>query len=143
MADGKPESIWKFYFQSRWQTALAVHYLVAVAYLVIFYTNNLWVALKFSFFTFATSARALGLKFAVWGVVFMITVLAPFFTSWYAIFLLPKIWRSEYSTAQKIFITALMVVVFAGVMVIADTIARYALDTEVLREFADIHEIRL
>lgn len=139
----KQESIWKFYFQSRWQTALAAHYLIAVAYLAIFYVNNLFVAFKFAFFTFTTSARQLGLEFAVWGVVFMITALVPFFTSWYAIFLLPKIWRSHYTKPQKGFLTILMIAVFASAIVITDTIARYALETGVLREFAHIHDIRL
>jgi len=143
MAEEKRESIWKFYFQSRWQTALAAHYLIAVAYLVIFYVNNLFVAFKFAFFTFSTSARQLGLEFALWGVVFMITVLVPFFTSWYAIFLLPNIWRSDYGKWQKSALTILMVAVFGSIIIIADTLARYALETGVLREFAHIHDIRL
>lgn len=143
MAEEKQESIWKFYFQSRWQTALAAHYLIAVAYLAIFYANNLFVAFKFAFFTFSTSARQLGLEFALWGVVFMITVLVPFFTSWYAIFLLPKIWQSPYTKWQRGVLTVLMIAVFASVIIIADTIARYTLEAGVLREFAQIHDIRL
>jgi len=137
------QSIWKFYFQSKWQTALTAHFLVAVIYLVIFYINNLWVALKFAFFTLTTTARQLGLEFALWGVIFEITVIVPFFISWYAIFLLPKIWQSHYSRVQKIILTILMIAVFMSVIIITDTIARYALETGVLREFTQIHNISL
>jgi hypothetical protein len=139
----KKENIWKFYFQSRWQTALTVHYLVAVAYLVLFFIGNLWVFIKFAWFSFVTSARQLGLEFAAWAVIFELTVMVPLFTSWYAIFLLPKIWRSDYHRGQKIAITILMLVVFAIIIVITDAVARFALDTDVLREFVDIHNIKL
>ncbi|MAG29076.1 hypothetical protein CL632_02950 [bacterium] len=139
----KQENIWKFYFQSRWQTALTVHYLVAVAYLVLFFIGNLWIFFKFAFFSLITSARQLGLEFALWAIIFELTVMVPFFTSWYAIFLLPQIWRSRYTKMQKTWITILMIVVFILIIVITDTIARFALDSEVLREFADIHKIKL
>jgi len=139
----KKENIWKFYFQSRWQTALTVHFLVVVVYLVLFFAGNIWVALKFAFFSLTTSARQLGLEFALWAVIFELTVMVPFFTSWYAIFLLPKIWQSSYTKSQKALMTVLMVVVFTMVIIITDTVARYALDTEVLREFAEIYSIKL
>jgi len=142
MADEKkPESIWKFYFQSRWQTALTVHYLVVVTYLVLFYIGNVWNAILFAFYTFISSSEMLGLEFALWGVIFEITVMVPFFASWYAIFLLPKIWRTHFSGFQKTFLTLLMIFIIPVIIVISDTIARYALDTEPVREFIAFYGI--
>ncbi|MBU2576052.1 hypothetical protein KKF64_03130 [Patescibacteria group bacterium] len=143
MDDEKKESIWKFYFQARWQTALSVHFLVAATYLVLFYIGNIWVALKFVFFSIMTSARLLGLEFALWAVIFELTVMVPVFTSWYAIFLLPKIWRGKYKKPQKIFLTVLMLMLIPIIITITDGIARFALETEVLREFAVFHNIEL
>lgn len=139
----KKESIWKFYFQARWQTALAVHFLVAISYLVLFYIGNLWIAIKFVFFSIITSARLLGLEFALWAVIFELTVMVPVFTSWYAIFLLPNIWRTKYTKSQKIFLTILMLGLIPVIISITDNIARFALDTEVLREFVAFHNIEL
>ena len=137
------ERIWKFYFQARWQTVLNVHFLIAAAYLILFYIGNLWVALKFAFFSIVTSARTLGLEFALWAVIFELTVMVPFFTSWYAILLLPNIWKTKYTRAQKIFLTILMLGLIPIIIIITDGIARFALETEVLREFAVFHGIEL
>jgi len=139
----KKESIWKFYFQARWQTALNVHFLVAVAYIVLFFIGNLWIAIKFVFFSIVESARLLGLEFALWAVIFELTVLVPLFTSWYAIFLLPKIWRTRYARSQKVFLTILMLVLIPIIIFITDGIARFALETEVLRKFVAFHDIGL
>lgn len=139
----KPESIWKFYFQPRWQTALTTHFLFAVIYLVLFYVSNIWTAIKFAFYTLFGSASMLGPVFAFWGVVFEISVVIPFVGAWYAIFLLPLIWRSHYTKVQKIFLTAILVIVFILAVVITDTIARYALESEIISEFANFHDITL
>jgi len=141
MAEEKQESIWKFYFQARWQTALNVHYLVLVSYLVLFYIGNVWNAIQFAFYTFISSPEMLGLEFALWGIIFEITVMVPFFASWYAIFLLPKIWRSHFSNFQKTFLTLLMLAVIPAIIIVADTTSRYALETEHLREFVAFYDI--
>jgi len=143
MSEEKKEPIWKFYFQSRWQTALTIHFLVAVSYLVLFYIGNIFIAIKFVFFSIITSARLLGLEFALWAVVFELTVMVPVIISWYAIFLLPKIWQSRYKRSQKIFLTILMLLLMPIIIIITDEIARFALETEVLREFAIFHNIKL
>jgi len=139
----KKELIWKFYFQSRWQTGLTTHFLFAITYLLFFYIGNLWVAAKFAFFTFISSAQMLGLEFALWGVIFEISIIIPFFSSWYAVFLLPSIWRSQYTKLQKLFLTLLMIMVVVMLIVIADTIARYALEADVLHEFVDFYNIEM
>lgn len=139
----KLESIIKFYFQARWQTALSVHFLIAAFYLSLFFASNLWIAFKFAFFSIIESAHLLGLEFAFWAVVFELTVMVPFFASWYAIFLLPKIWRSKYSRANKVFFTILMVVLIPIIIYITDSISRMALNSDILREFTVFHDIEL
>jgi len=143
MSDDKKDSIFKFYFQARWQTALTVHFLVAAFYLSLFFVGNLWVAFKFAFFSIFESARMLGLEFAMWAVVFELTVMIPFLASWYAIFLLPKIWNSNQQTYRKSIMTAFLIVLIPIIITITDTIARYALETDVLREFAALLDISL
>ncbi|OIO48282.1 MAG: hypothetical protein AUJ34_03490 [Parcubacteria group bacterium CG1_02_41_12] len=139
----KKQSIWKFYFQARWQTVLSVHFLVAAMYLILFYIGNIFVAFKFAFFSIITSARLLGLEFALWAVIFELTVIVPFFTAWYAVLLLPNIWRTKYGKAQKVFLTIVMLGLIPIIIIITDGIARFALETEVLREFAVFHSIEL
>lgn len=135
------ESIWRFYFQARWQTALTTFFLIVAIYLSLFFVGNIWNALKFGFYTFLASPDMLGVNFALWGVVFEVAVVIPFLASWYAIFLLPKIWRSDYRILQKSLMTLIIIVVVPMLIIITDTLARYALQTDALREFVNIHKI--
>jgi len=141
--DKKPESIWKFYFQARWQTGLTSHFLLGLVYLALFYAGNLWAAFKFTFFTFVASARLLGIEFAFWGLVFILSSVLPFIACWYAIFLLPKIWRNPTGILQKVFLTAVLLVAVPVFIIFADTLARYAINTNVLREFVNVHNIQI
>lgn len=138
---GKSESIWKFYFKARWQTALTTLFLIVAVYLSLFYIGNIWNALKFAFYTFISSPEMLGLDFAFWGVVFEVAVVIPFLASWYAILLLPKIWESHYRASQKTLLNILMIIVIPMIIILTDQLARFALESDALREFVNLHKI--
>lgn len=140
MAEEK-NSIWKYYFKARWQTALNVHFLVVMVYLSLFYIGNVWNAVQFAFYTFTSSTEMLGLEFAMWGVIFEISVVIPFLTCWYAIALLPKIWQSGLSRFQRVLVTLVMFILIPAIIIITDTVARYALETDALREFVAFYRI--
>ena len=135
------ESIWKFYFKARWQTALTTLFLLITIYLSLFYIGNVWNAIQFAFYTFISSADMLGLTFALWGVIFIVSAVIPFLQSFYAIFLLPKIWRSSLGLYKKSMLTALMIILIPLIVIITNTLAQIALDTDVLREFVNFHNI--
>ena len=137
----KKESKWKFYWQARWQAAFTAMYLVVALYLCFFYIGNIWNAFAFAYYTFLSSAAMLGLEFAFWGVIFEISTVVPFLAAFYSIFLLPKIWRSEYRHSQKTALTFLTIIIIPMIIIIADTLARFALQTDVLREFVNLHKI--
>lgn len=137
----KKESIWRFYFQARWQTALTTLFLIMAVYLSLFYVGNIWNALTFAFYTFMASPDMLGLDFALWGVVFEVAVVIPFLASWYAILLLQKIWDSDYRVSQKTLLTLVMLAVVPMLIVITDQLARFALESDALREFVNVHKI--
>lgn len=130
-----------FYFQARWQAAFITLYLVVALYLCFAYIGNIWNALAFAYNTFISSAEMLGLEFVFWGVVFEISTVVPFLASFYSIFLLPKIWRSEYRASQKTALTFLVIIIIPMIIVIADTLARFALQTDILREFVSVKQI--
>jgi len=135
------DSVLNFYFRARWQSVFTTQYLIVSVYLCFFYIGNIFNAVKFAFFTLVYSGDMLGLTFALWGVLFEISVVIPFLASFYAIFLLPRIWQSEYRIIQKSLMTLLVMAIVPMLIVITDTLARYALETDVLREFVNIHKI--
>lgn len=97
--------------------------------------------MQFAFYTFVSSADMLGLTFALWGVIFMIAAVIPFLQSFYAIFLLPKIWRSHLSKSKKVVLTLLMIIIIPMIIIITTTLAQIALETDILREFVNFHNI--
>ena len=137
----KKESIWKFYFQTRWQTVLTTHFLITAVFLCFFFFGNIWNAAKFALATLMSSADMLGLEFALWGILFEIAVVIPFLVSFYSIFLLPLIWRSWYRISQKLLLTVLMLIVAPMLIIITDQLARFALQSDALREFVNLHKI--
>lgn len=137
----KKESIWGFYFKARWQTALTTLFLIIAVYLSLFYVGNIWNALEFAFYTFMASSEMLGLDFAFWGVIFEVAVVIPFLASWYAILLLPKIWDSRFRASQKTLMTILMIIVIPMIIILTDQLARFALESDALREFVNLHKI--
>ena len=137
----KKESIWKFYFQNRWQTLLTTHFLITAVFLCFFFSGNIWNAAKFALATLMSSADMLGLEFALWGILFEIAVVIPFLVSFYSIFLLPLIWRSGYRISQKLLLTVLMLIVAPMLIIITDQLARFALQSDALREFVNLHKI--
>lgn len=120
---------------------LTTHFLIMATYLCFFYFGNIWNAAKFAFFTLLDSAEMLGLGFALWGVLFEIAVVIPFLASLYSIFLLPRIWRSSYRASQKTLLTLIMIVVVPMLIIITDQLARFALESDALREFVNLHKI--
>lgn len=130
-----------FYWQARWQAAFTTMYLTVALYLCFAYIGNIWNAFALLYYTLLSSAEMLGLEFVFWGVVFEISAVVPFLASFYSIVLLPKIWRSQYRTSQKTVLTFLVIIIIPMIIVVADTLARFALDTDVLREFVNVNKI--
>ncbi|MBI3075099.1 MAG: hypothetical protein HYY92_02740, partial [Parcubacteria group bacterium] len=86
-----------FYFARRWQSLLATFYFVVFGYSAVFYLGNLWLSLKFLWYTLFNSAQLLALPYLFWGVLFLVGLLIPFAASMYALILCYEVWNGGLS----------------------------------------------
>ena len=137
------KNVFRFYFAPVWQSFLTILYLAFFAYFSVFYFGNVWLAIKFVFFTLAHSAKLLGLIYLLWGVVFIISLIIPLSASVYSIFLLYEIWRTGWEKKYKILVTILIVLAVLLLIVSMDEITRIAARQEVLKEFVAINKLNV
>ena len=142
--DNPPSYIGKllsFYFARRWQSFLTIFYFAVFGYFAIFYLGNLWLSLKFIFYTLLNSGKLLGLPYLFWSVGFLVALLVPFVASVYALLLCHEIWSGPWKQQYKALGVAILVITALSVIVSADEIIRVVADQDELREFVTNEEL--
>jgi|SRR3989338_122947 len=141
---GYLKEVFKFYFKPNWQSAvLTTFYLFFFLYFAVFYTGNVWLAIKFIWYTMMNSGSLLGLSYLFWGVLFLITLIVPFSVSVYALILLYEIWQKEWEKKDKILGTILLLFIVPALIILTDEIVRLAASRDVLREFSQLNNLNI
>jgi len=114
------QTLSKFYFSSSWYSLFTTIYLFLFAFFAVFYLDNVFLAIAFVFRTLFASTTLLPMSAAVWGAIYIISLLIPFTISIFAIFALPKIWRNpKWKKDQSLLITIGLTVVILIIMLLA------------------------
>jgi len=124
-----------FYFAPVWQSALTILYLLFFLYFAVFYIGNVWLAIKFIFYTIFNSGTLLGLSYLFWGVVFLITLVIPFSVSLYSFLLLYEIWNKDWMRKEKILGTVIIMVTAPLIIIFMDEVIRIVASQDVMTEF--------
>lgn len=142
----KPSYIRKllsFYFARRWQSLLATFYFVVFGYAAVFYLGNLWLSLKFLFYTIFNSAELLALSYLFWGVLFLVGLLIPFAASIYALILCYEVWNGGLKKWPRVFATTAIIIAILVIIVAANEIIRLAAGQDELKEFVAAQELQV
>ncbi|MBI5046018.1 MAG: hypothetical protein HZC14_03420 [Candidatus Niyogibacteria bacterium] len=137
------KEVFRFYFAPVWQSALTILYLLFFLYFAIFYSGNVWTAIKFILYTLAQSGSLLGLAYLFWGVIFLITLIIPFSVSAYAMLLLYDVWIQNWSKKDKIFGTALLILLVPIIIILMDDVVRVVASQGVLRSFVEANNLNI
>ncbi len=139
------KKVFKFYFTPSpiWQSFLAIFYLLFFLYFAVFYVGNIWLALKFIFYTIVNSGVLLGLSYLFWGVIFLISLIVPFSISLYSVLLLYEIWKKDWKRADKVLGTLIILALVPFVIIVMDEVVRIAVSQGVLTEFAIEHNLNI
>src|SRR3989344_2503598 len=124
----KPSYIRKllsFYFARRWQSLLATFYFVVFGYSAVFYLGNLWLSLKFLWYTLFHSAQLLALPYLFWGVLFLVGLLIPFAASIYALILCYEVWNGGLSKWPRVWATMALIVAVFAIIISANEMTRF------------------
>lgn len=137
------KEVFRFYFAPVWQSALTILYLVFFMYFAVFYSGNVWTAIKFIMYTLAQSGTLLGLAYLFWGVIFLITLIIPFSVSAYAMLLLYDVWIQNWSRKEKIIGTVLLIVLVPVIIILMDEVVRVVAGQDVLRSFVETNQLNI
>ena len=132
----KKPTLKQFYFNSSWYALFTTSYLFLFFYFAIVYLDNVFTAIGFVFRTFTVSTTLMPMSSAVWGAIYVISLLIPFTVSLFAIVALPNIWmRTNWKKDLKLLATIGITVIIFVVMLIASDLIETTRDLDVLTAF--------
>ncbi len=127
-----------FYLAPELRSLATGLYLGIFGFFSLYYLDNLFLAIKFVMYVIFDETALKGIGYLFVGMLFTIALIAPFFLSFYSIFLLHKIWHMpDWKRPMKWLVTAAIVVVGVFLIVLADDIARSAARQDVMRSFVE------
>lgn len=127
-----------FYFAPELRSAATLLYLGVFGYFTIYYIDNLFLAIQFLIYTIMEHTALMGIAFLFTGVAFMISLLFPFFVSFYSIFVLHMVWQKpNWAVYVKWFMTLVLVIAGVFFIIISDEAARLTARQDVMRSFVE------
>jgi hypothetical protein len=128
----------RFYFRPDLRSVATIFYAIIFGYCAIYYIDGLFLALKFLLYVAGGSSALTGVSLLITGLVFVISLALPFFTCFYAILVLPEIWKKENWTDQMKWIISIIVALGAFLIImITDTSARIAAHEPAMQSFIE------
>lgn len=107
-----------FYFAAKLRSALTIFFLIMYGFFVIYYIDNVFLALEYIFYILLGSNVLQDTSYLLWGLLFILTLVLPFSISVYSIFLLFDIWcKTDWSKYVKTIVTVLFIT--CGLMAIS------------------------
>lgn len=129
----------RFYFAPRLHSVITIFYAIVYSYTALYYTENVYLAFKYIFYTVVTSTVLLSISHLFWGILFIITLILPFTLSLYAIFLLHRVWEKHGTWSWHIRLVTIILFVIGSIssIIIMDDIVRYVAGQDELRSFIE------
>jgi hypothetical protein len=98
----------------------AILYLLFFGFFLIFFLKNIVLAFRFVFNTLFSPASSLGVDYLIWGSIFIICLVVPFFASIFAIFLPLELKKRSWSKTTRILIILLASFLIINFVLISD-----------------------
>ncbi len=146
MAEEKDKShlknLTEFYFSNSWYSLFTVAYLLFFLYSAIFYSDNIWLAIKFLFYTLGLSTPLLNIGYLFWGTAFIISLIIPFSVSISALFVLRNIWtQTKLQTKQKFISTVFALIIIITIIITMDDVIRDVAKQKYIIDFAQKNDL--
>jgi hypothetical protein len=144
MADDKKKTpsylsqVTHFYLAPELRSLATGLYLGIFGFFSLYYLDNLFLAIRFVIYVVFDETALKGIGYLFVGMLFTVALIAPFFISFYSIFLIQKICHMpEWKRSTKWLVTAAVVVIGVFLIVLTDDIARSAARQDVMRSFVE------
>ncbi len=136
--DSYLKEVASFYFSPDLRSIGTLLYLGIFGYFTLYYVDNLFLAIRFLFYVLLGHTALSGSGYLFSGLVFVICLVLPFFSSFYSIFVLQKIWsKPTWASYIKMFITALVILGSVLIITLSEGGARYAARQPSMQSFME------
>jgi hypothetical protein len=127
-----------FYFAPELRTVATILYLGVFGYFCIYYLDNLFLALRFILYILMGHTALQGVEYLFTGMAFVVSLVFPFFISFYSIFVLHRIWhKPDWAVYVKWLMTLIIIVFGVLLIIISDEAARLSARQDVMRSFVE------
>jgi hypothetical protein len=143
MADDKKKKSYMgevahFYFAPELRSVATIFYLGIFGYFTLYYIDNLFLAVRFIVYVILSHTALMGTAYLFTGMAFVVSLILPFFVSFYSIFVLHKIWhKPQWAAYAKALVTAAVIVGGILLIILSDDAARLAARQDVMRSFVE------
>ncbi|MBX4209151.1 hypothetical protein KW799_00415 [Candidatus Parcubacteria bacterium] len=132
------KKVLNFYFAPELRSIGTLMYLGIFGYFTLYYIDNLFLAIRFILYILLGHTALSGTAFLFTGLAFVVSLVLPFFISFYAIFVLHRVWeKPTWATYVKWLITIVIVLGSVPAIVISDSAARIAARQPVMQSFIE------
>ncbi len=127
-----------FYFAPELRSVATILYLGVFGYFTIYYIDNIFLAIRFLIYMIMEHTALMGTAYLFTGMAFVISLVFPFFVSFYSIFVLHKVWhKPDWAVYVKWFMTIVITVVGVFCIIVADEASRLAARQDIMRSFVE------
>jgi hypothetical protein len=127
-----------FYFSPELRTIGTLIYFGVFGYFTLYYIDNIFLTFKFMLYILLGHTALSGTGFLFAGVIFVLSLIMPFFISFYSIFVLHRVWdKRSWSGSAKWITTGLIVLVSLLIIVVSDNAARAAARKPAMQSFIE------
>ncbi|HEU5114349.1 MAG TPA: hypothetical protein VFT82_01125 [Candidatus Paceibacterota bacterium] len=127
-----------FYFAPELRSLGTLVYLGVFGYFTLYYIDNLFLAIRFLLYVLLGHTALSGTAYLFTGLAFVISLILPFFVSFYAIFVLHKIWdKPNWAPYVKWLITLLILITSVLIIIVSDSASRLAARQPIMQSFIE------
>ena len=137
------KAVLAYYLVPKSRSLIAGLYLIFFAYFVVFYLSNIFLAIRFVYGTLFASTLALGPEHVVWGAVFLISLIAPFFLSILAITLPYEMKKRSWPRPTRITLSIITGALIFNLVLLADFTLSYVEKQTPIKTFLEARNIPL
>jgi hypothetical protein len=128
----------RFYFSPELRSVATLFYLGVFGYFTLYYIDNLFLAIRFLIYVILGHTALAGIAYLFTGMAFVVSLVIPFFLSFYSIFVLHRIWeKPHWATYVKWMITFAMIIGGVFLIILSNEAARLAARQDVMRSFVE------
>lgn len=134
---GYATSVARYYFSPKLRSVLTILYFLFFLYFVIFYISHIFLAIRFILRTLFSSTVSLGADYMIWGSIFIVCLVIPFFVSVFALVLPYEMRKRAWPRTTRFVLVGLTAFIMVNFIMFVDFSIGYVEKKAPIKAFID------